>query len=650
MESTPAPRFALRWWQWSLLGLALAAAALAAALALAWPHLQARLLGLIAARTGRQIEVRGAFETHLLSLHPRLTVRAVSVGNPPWSPPGAFAEIAALTLDFDWQLGAPLLQLRGITMEHAVLHLLRAADGKANWQLHEGGTGRGPEHLRRLVVPDAQVDLRDERHHLQFRGVVSAADARIASGAAPLQIQGSGQLNGRPATFSLQGDPLQQVRPGQPYHFSLEERSGATHLSGHGALDQAFDFRYLEGDFSATGPDLKDLYFLVGIHLPDTAAFELSGRLTRKLGLFVYSDLHINCGKSDLGGTLRVATGAGPPRIEAELSSDLLRLADIGARAAGREPEPAPTAGLRIPDTPLPLAGIRRGDARVSFRARNLAVGTRTFSPASAVISFDHGVLSIENLTAGLAAGTISGSARLDARREQAHGELTLLAKAIELDRLRGASGREPPLGGTLSARTQLTGTGTSLHALAASASGALTAVIPHGVMRASLAEFTSLDVTGALGVAMRHGGETAIRCGVASFVAHDGVANVQSLVLDTDAALVTGGGSIHLDSETLDLTLRGRPKRPALVLRSAVAIRGTLAHPQIGLSGHEVLAQAGAAIALGAVLTPLAAVLAFVNPDLAHDADCASLLAQARAPGAAAAPAAAAPKPAGAQ
>jgi uncharacterized protein involved in outer membrane biogenesis len=89
----------------------------------------------------------------------------------------------------------------------------------------------------------------------------------------------------------------------------------------------------------------------------------------------------------------------------------------------------------------------------------------------------------------------------------------------------------------------------------------------------------------------------------------------------------------VHLDTEALDLRLRGRPKKPQLALRSAVTVGGTLSHPQVRLVGGEVAAQAGAAVALGVLLTPLAAVLAFVNPGLQRDADCAALLAQADVP-----------------
>jgi len=60
------------------------------------------------------------------------------------------------------------------------------------------------------------------------------------------------------------------------------------------------------------------------------------------------------------------------------------------------------------------------------------------------------------------------------------------------------------------------------------------------------------------------------------------------------------------------------------------VLVRGTLTHPSIAVQASHSVAQTAAAVALGVVLTPLAAVLAFVDPGLAKDADCPALLAAA--------------------
>ena len=61
----------------------------------------------------------------------------------------------------------------------------------------------------------------------------------------------------------------------------------------------------------------------------------------------------------------------------------------------------------------------------------------------------------------------------------------------------------------------------------------------------------------------------------------------------------------------------------------------GTLSKPKVGVNAGNAPGQAAAAAALGVLATPLAAVLAFIDPGLSKDADCSSLLAEAHREGA---------------
>jgi hypothetical protein len=54
--------------------------------------------------------------------------------------------------------------------------------------------------------------------------------------------------------------------------------------------------------------------------------------------------------------------------------------------------------------------------------------------------------------------------------------------------------------------------------------------------------------------------------------------------------------------------------------------------HPTVGINVGKFAAQAGAAAALGTLLTPVAAALAFVDPGLAKNKDCSTVLEQAHA------------------
>jgi hypothetical protein len=117
------------------------------------------------------------------------------------------------------------------------------------------------------------------------------------------------------------------------------------------------------------------------------------------------------------------------------------------------------------------------------------------------------------------------------------------------------------------------------------------------------------------------------VRCAVAGFQAHDGVLASQTLILDTEQVLIVGEGSIHMDSEAIDLSLRGHPKRFGFRVRSPALVRGTLSHPSYAIQPRDVVAQTAAAVALGVLLTPLASALAFVDPGLSKDADCGALM-----------------------
>ncbi len=627
----PTSPEARRWRTLVVVGVT--AAALLALIAVGEGHLKAFLVHALSARSGRAVHVNGDLEVHLLSGHPAIRAHEVVVDNPSWVPPGKTAEMQLITVLLRWHWGVPVLQIRRVEIEGANLNLLRDAHGRANWQLHADGPGGGPPLVRSLSMPEAHVELHDALLNLEFEGTVSAGD-EDATGRSPLLINGAGQLNGRAATFRVSGEPLAQSQPNEAYHFSVEERSGGTHLRGEGSFERPFDFRQMQLKFAVRGPDMADMYYLAGLKLPQTRAFELSARLVRSGARFEYTDLRASSGESDIAGSVREERIDGRAHIEAQLSSQRLRLADLDAAeapAGGTETRLLEKLKV-IPDTPLRVEGLRKADAIVSFRAHELEVGKLTLTDATGRVAIERGKLSVTGLQAQLAGGTLSGEVRLDASRALPRGSLDLLLSGAPLEQLKTDPAALGGLSGLLSVRAQLAGSGKSPREMAGTAEGTVTAVVPQGRVRAALPEAASLELAGALGLMANSQKTTAVRCAVASFEAHEGVLSARTVVFDTDKALITMTGDVNLDSQELDFTLRGHPKTPALALHSAVAVRGTLGHPQYRLAGDHTAAQAGVAATLGAALAPVAAVLAFVNPGLAQDADCAALLGSAAA------------------
>lgn len=548
------------------------------------------LIRYFSARIHRTIQVKGALHTHLLSLHPRLVAEHVAIANPPWMPRGLVAEVAQL---------AVVLKLPGIDhpggivaleLKDASLYLVRDARGHANWQLVDPDQPRGDGNLpilRSLSMPHAHVVLADVLRHLQFDGTVSAQDPDGPGPGQPLRMEGAGQLNGRPAWFAVGADPLLAASHQAPYRFTFTGRSSGSWIAGRGALPHPFAFDVMDATFTGAGADLKDLYFLTGLRLIDSGEYRLSGALARRGSHTGFTDLVVQFGQTDVRGTVAVDSTNARPHFTISLDSRVLRLADLGARAAGRDP--LPRSPLLLSDAMFNPLVLRIGEADLRLHADELRIGRLPIHAVSATAVIAGGVLTATPISGELFGGRIGARLVLDARTANPTANVDLDVTGLEIGQIPGRKPGPPPLDGTLRAQVHVTGTGRSVHQVAATADGTVSVQIPQGAIRESLAELTGVDLRG-LGLLLAgNQAETPLRCAVATFRAQAGALTVLELVADTDPVLITGEGRILLRSEALDLTLHGQPKNLRLFrLRAPIQVRGTLDHPAFGIDSSQ--------------------------------------------------------------
>jgi uncharacterized protein involved in outer membrane biogenesis len=613
MDESPKSRAGIKWALGTLGVLAVLVVILVAVLeSFDGNRLRDPLVRYLNNHSGREIQIDGPVETHLLSWHPSVRIERVTIGNPPWTPPGHLAELEKVTAVFDLSL-FHRTKLHSLELHGVSLHLWRDSEGHANWHWHAPGIlpGKGLPVINDLSAPEAQVDLHDDRRHLEFKGTLTM---RNTSSREPLQLAAKGLLNGRDVTLSLDGEPLATAAPDQPFHFTFDARSSGSHLTGRATLPRPFNFALLDGEFQASGADLKDLYFLAGVHLPDSGAYQLSGKLHRADRLFKLFDLNVTSGKSDARCTIdSVLDEEGRARVAMDIDSDTLRLADLGARAAGRAPQTTPgdpKTPPQLPDTPLHLDSLRRTDYTVNFHAKHLETEKLTFGGVIGKITVDHGMVTVPQLSGAFEDGKVSAHMQLEAQTDTPKADLDLTLTNIALGQLPRKDPSQPAaLDGRLQGRVTLTGHGHSIRSLVASTNGTVTASIPEGAIRASFAEIAGVDFRGLGLMLTKNKKDTAIRCGVANFQAHEGVLTAQTLILDTDPVLITGGGTIDLASETLDLELEGHPKELRVLRISApISVQGPLLHPSFALEKGQRKFK-------------------LIDPGHARDADCGALL-----------------------
>lgn len=84
-----------------------------------------------------------------------------------------------------------------------------------------------------------------------------------------------------------------------------------------------------------------------------------------------------------------------------------------------------------------------------------------------------------------------------------------------------------------------------------------------------------------------------------------------------------------------MNLTIQGEPKEFRLLhVHAPITITGPVDSPKIGVDAGNALPQGGLAAAL-AFVSPLAALLPFVDPGLAKNADCGAVIAEGKQNGA---------------
>jgi AsmA family protein len=590
--------------------LALIALALLFAAALDAGYLHGPLVKFLAADAQREIRVDGELRLHLFARNPRLFAERVSIGNPPWTPPGVAVQADKISVVFETPRMGHLFDIASLVIEGATLHMFRDVPGHANWQLKNPDLGLSPglPIMHALSVVDAHLFIDDAQKNRQFDGTVTAQDSNGRHGTQPLRIEAKGQLNGRPVSFELLGDPLRSASRSEPYGFTLTERSSGSHVAAKGALKE-FSLLDLDASFEASGADLRDMYYLMGSKLIDTGAYHLTGKFSRRGNTAAYSDLAVTFGQSDVRGSVSIALNKGLSSIDADLTSQSLRLADLGARAAGREPEPQSAQPMFL-STAAPNAGaLRPMTATIRFRARRMAVGRITLNAVAAKVSVDRGLLAVMPLSADVLDGKLNMQLKIDARKEIPAVDLDVRITGLQLGQYARKGSGPPAIEGPLGLHVNLTGHGKSMHEAAASADGTVTATLPSGTVRDSFAELTGIDLRGLGLLLTKNTKEVPVRCGVASFQAHDGTLTAQNLVLDTEPVLIAGEGVAHLDTETLNFVLRGYPKSVRFFqLRSPILIGGTLAHPSVGIQAHD-------------------SKLVLLDRGKAQDTDCESLL-----------------------
>ena len=628
-----------------------------------WDTLRGPIARAASAKSGRTVTIPGHLRVHLWSRTPSVTIEDLRVANPAWERPRPLLQLQRLQVQLEL---APLfrghLVLRRVEIDQPDLYLHQEKSGRANWT-NDNVAPTNPNApppkpfslpaIHELIIQSGRIELADELRRLQVSGTIQADErASTADQSDAFHIKGQGTINKEPFSMDVTGGALLAVDPEHPYPFSLSITAGRNQIEASGKVLKPFDLGQLQLQAAVKGKDLAELFYLTQLALPNSPPYSVRATISRDGEQFTVRNIEGTLGSSDIGGSIDVDNSHPRPVLTANLESQHLLLSDFGAltgskttatdsldkAGAGSKPAraaaPAPPAHL-FPDARLQTDRVRAMDADVRFRANSIEAGKVPFKQVELHARLKDGVLGLEPVRFEMPQGRLSGNINIDARQKIPQVHMDVRAIGINLEQLKGSKpGASAPVDGVMQARAVIDGKGDSVHRLMADANGSFVAVIPHGDIRAAFPELLGIDLKGVGLLISGDTGRAPIRCGVAKFAIAQGTASAQNIVVDTQDVVITGHGQVNLGTEALDLAIRGQPKKIHIVrVRAPIDIRGQLIKPTFALDSGNLAKQGAVAAALGTLLTPVAAILAFVDPGLAKDQDCSEMLAQSAAP-----------------
>jgi uncharacterized protein involved in outer membrane biogenesis len=620
---------------------------------------------------------------------PHFTADDIVIGNPDWAKHKEFATVDQLMLEIEaLPLLEHEIAIPSIELTRPALHLERRADGRNTWTFNTASAGPPSRwHVKldtlsfaraRITYDDAikrasvEATLHPLDHAISLQQVikqqeaVSDQHARATIGAgeqAKLAHQAprvtvlskevgqpyalgwtiAGSYNGAKVSGDGKSGSVLNLKDKEqpfPLHANLTV-GGNTHIALVGTLTAPQELAALDLRLWLSGVSMSQLYPLTGIALPDTPPYStdghLSGKLSREGIRFEYQRFTGRVGGSDLSGTLIYQARKPRPLLSGTLESRLLRFSDlaplIGAdsnasklRRGSHELQPAGKA--------LPVEGFRSErlktiDADVRFKGRRIEhKANLPVQDLDAHILLKDGVLALDPLDFGVAGGTLNSKVVLDGNSQPLLGKVNVEARHLVLPELFPTLQPLRNSLGALDGSAALTGRGNSVAALLASSNGEVKTLMHKGAVSGMLLEEAGLNLANVVMYKLFGDQEVKINCAAADLIDNNGVFATRLFAVDTDTALIKVNGKVDLAHEQVDLTVNPESKGLRLLsLRTPLYVRGSLSKPQVGANVGVIAMKGVAALGLGALAAPLAALVPLTALSPNQGVDCRQML-----------------------
>jgi uncharacterized protein involved in outer membrane biogenesis len=544
----------------------------------------------VEAATGRQLTLKGDLEVGF-SLTPTVIANDVALANMATGSQPEMISVRRLEVRFAL---LPLLrgevQIKRLALVGGAILIERDAQGRANWLF--GDTAEAPTttstsssggsalpSVDRLTIEDTRLTYRDNRSGETHTLVLDRLAAATDDVTDPVEIDLAGSVNGQPVTLAGKLGPLQALLDNRAASVDLTGDLAGNALRAKGQLERPLEAKGVQLTLSAAGQSLASFGPALGADLPAFGPYDLSTTVSDPDGVYHFEGLKVRLGQSNVVGTLTLHRDGPRPRLEGQLVSTLLDLADFDDRSGA----PARGDGRLFSDAPLPVDLLSAIDGAVRVSADRFVSGRFALNAAVLDLALADGRLAINSFQAGFEGGTLAGTGAIGPGDTAPPWQLDLKGNQLAMgDLMRNLFGSAALSGGRADLAFQLKSQGASLRAVMGALDGTASLNLAGGRINDGLVNVALAGIFESLTLAGGNDGG-ALNCAVAQFDLADGVAQSRRVVADLRGATVVGVGRMDLRNETIAMRFTPASKHTNLArFAGPVDVAGPLASPSV--------------------------------------------------------------------
>ncbi|MBK8160939.1 MAG: AsmA family protein [Rhodospirillaceae bacterium] len=566
-----------------------------------------------------------------------VSLKEVKIANAEWGTKPHMLE--AQSMDFQVEILPILLGdfvFPNIELMSPIIILERSAEGAKNWSFGENpavatvAEVAAPDErseaptINKLVITKGKISFLDRQRDLALTGDIRIG-AGEASGTNQVEFHATGKLEGKPLKVDFAGGSIRQLQEShKPYPLELSIDFGKTSVEVDGKIDDPFKMEGADLQMKLAGPDLAEIFPVLGVPAPSTPPYKLSGHLTRKGEVWQFQKMAGIVGNSDLAGDVKIDYVPERPFLTAKLMSKSLDFDDLGPLIGlppgtdGKESASAQqeqsAAQLEaddelFPHVPLKIEKLRVMDMDVTLDAKT--VRAPNYLPIQSLngrVKVANGRAVLNPLKMGVANGIVQGEMVLNARQEQPTVSADLALSNLDLGAFFKGSPYFDTTDGKVHAQINLTGAGRSLAEVMGTGEGDIWLGMKGGSLSWLLVELAGLDIGQALILYVTEDAKVPIRCGAGRIVLNKGDAAFDRFIVDTTDSVLYVRGHANLRTQVIDMEIEADAKDFSLLdIDAPVALKGKIRNPDISIGKG--------------VPIPL------IEPGNAEDVSCAQLL-----------------------